>query len=101
MDIVEHVAEVEGWHLGIGREGGSSNRVATKFRPGDGWEVESQVVWYEEFEGEEVAEEERWLSVSAGGQGNETIPATVLVWLTTGELEEDDVKAAQALWSGI
>jgi hypothetical protein len=87
MEIVQHVAEVDGWYLDFGSEGGSSNRVATKFVPGGGYQIESQVVWYEEFEGEEVAKDERWLFVKAGGLGNETIPVTVLVWLMTGELE--------------
>lgn len=81
----------------LGGESGSSNRVATKFVPGGGYQIESQVVWYEEFEGEEVAKDERWLFVSAGGLGNETVPVTVLVWLMTGELEEDDMKAAWGL----
>jgi len=87
--------------LDIRSDGGGSNRVATKFVPGGGYQIESQVVWYEEFEGEEVDEDARWLSVRAGGLGNETVPVTVLVWLMTGELEEDDMKAVQGLMSRI
>jgi len=86
MDIVEQIGEVQGWHLDIGSEYGRPNRVATKYKEGRRYEIESQLVWYEHFEGEEVPKAEQWLSVSIGRYGGiESLSLDVLVWLMTGQ----------------
>ena len=77
---------VGGWHLAMKEEHGCQNRVATKYKEGMGYQIESQLEWVEYFEGEEVAKEERWMSVSIGRYGGiETLPLDVLVWLMTGK----------------
>lgn len=86
MDITKSKGRVGDWHLDWGQEDGSTNRMATKYVPGRGFEIESQLVWYESCEGEEVVKEDRWLSVRIGRFGGiETLPLDVLVWLMTGQ----------------
>lgn len=86
MDITKNEGQIGEWHLDWGHEDGSTNRMATKYRAGRGFEIESQLIWYEDFEGEPVPKEDRWLSVRIGSFGGiETLPLDVLVWLMTGQ----------------
>lgn len=91
------VAQIGKWHLDLKREGGSTNRVATTFKPGNGYEIESQLEWMEQYEGESVPEAEQALIVSVGRfTGVETVPLGVLEWLMRGV-----VPAPKSKWDGL
>ena len=89
------LGQIGKWHLDLKGDGSGTNRVATTYKDGKGYEIETQLEWVAQHEGEVLPEGEQVLMMVVGtSTAVEMVPRGVLEWLMRGvkpaDLREGD-----------